>query len=445
MAGRTISFFEHQFRAYVDLGISPNDPILEALERLNASAGREIFGLERTGLRAGEQVGVVQVGAYTFEILPKIDAAALTNEGEGADRQQKESAAQNLLALLSYAFDLPLLAQSLAGLSAQAGPWTELLTRLFAVQLRQELLSGVSHSYLPREEALPFLRGRWDLARQSVRGAGQHMAFEVNYDDFTADIPLNQVFRFAVERLSALTLDAGNQMLLSTLRDWLQPVMLLPEITSAHLERITFNRLTNRFQPAYNLARLFLAGSVIQLRAGLQPAYAFVFDMNLLFERFVAGFLVLYRQRIFPDPWQAGGLRDQVYLLAQSAGGSFYLAESDGQGVLRLIPDLLFKRRGSRIPLLVADTKYKLLADRQSRLGIASEDAYQMLAYLVRLGCSRGLLLYPQAAGSAPLRRRLTLSAPGVEITACSLNLRQPLIQPTSLIEELREILRFSA
>lgn len=443
MAGCTITFFEHQFRGYADLGLSPSDPILEALERLNTSAGREIFRLERTGLQASEQVGVVQVGAYTFEILPKIDDTSL-DTGDGAIRQS-ESASKNLLALLSYAYDLPLLAQSLAGLSAQAGPWTELLTRLFAVQLRQELLSGVSHSYLSREEALPFLRGRWDMARQSVRGPQQNLMFEVDYDEFTADIPLNQVFRFVVERLSALTRDAGNQALLSTIRDWLRPVTFLPEITAAYLERITFNRLTSRFQPAYNLARLFLAGSVIQLRAGLQPAYAFVFDMNLLFERFTAGFLACHRQRIFPDRWQEGGLREQVHLLPQSVGGSFYLAESDGQGVLRLVPDLLFKRRGSRAPLLVMDSKYKAQADREGRLGIASEDAYQMLAYLVRLGCSRGLLLYPQAAGSPPLRRRLTLSAPGVEITACSLNLRQPLAQPTPLIEELREILRYSA
>ena len=75
---------------------------------------------------------------------------------------------------------------------------------------------------------------------------------------------------------------------------------------------------------------------------------------------------------------------------------------------------------------------------------MAREDAYQMLAYLVRLGCHRGLLLYPQV-GDHPARRKWRVATPGLEMDVCTINLHTPLENPRALIYEMREILALTA
>jgi 5-methylcytosine-specific restriction enzyme subunit McrC len=60
-----------------------------------------------------------------------------------------------------------------------------------------------------------------------------------------------------------------------------------------------------------------------------------------------------------------------------------------------LIPDLLFLT-GKKV-MLVADTKYKRLDAKQTKLGVSEADIYQMLAYTTRFRCQQAVLVYPQA------------------------------------------------
>ena len=437
MAGGVIRLYEHQFMRYDALGLPPGAPALDVLERLNQSARREIIRLERTGLRALGLVGVIQLGAWTVEILPWLDAAA---GSEGADPTD-QSAARNLLALLSYVTDLPLHAEEAAGLAHdRPQTWLDLLTRLFALYLYQPLHSGPAHSYVPREETLPVLRGRWNLARQARRLPQPRPEFEVSYAEFSADTPLNQVLRFVVERLLSLTQDVPSRGQLARLREMLRQVSLLPALRPGLLEEVRFDRLTAPFRPAFQLAQLFLSGNAVQLRTGPQPAWAFVFDMAALFERFTAAFLQRYKERILPEAWRGSRLS------VQSAGLRAYLAECEGRPALRLKPDLLLLPTGGARPLLAADSKYKLLAADGLRHGLEREDAYQMLAYMARLDCARGLLLYPQPPNGRPVRKRLRLhQPPGGTILACTINLHAPVEPPTGLIAELAHIFRLAA
>jgi len=426
MVGRTFRFSEHQFRSYDDLGLTSQDPVLEVIETINRAAGCEIFRLERKGLRAQDRVGLVRAGLMTFEILPKIDR----QDGEPG---RNVSAERNLLAMLSYAYAFPIQLEAEADLTAEPGGWFELLTRLFANHLHSQLLAGMAHHYVGLEDSLPVLRGRLDLARQMRQPVHNRHHFEVSYEELTADTPLNQVFRWVVEELANLSVDRANLLLLAGLRDWLQPVTFLPVISPVLLERITFDRNTERFHPAFTLAQLFLEGNILRLRSGDLPAYAFVFEMDRLFERFAAGFLKRHYKRILPPLWQ------DVQILTQSAGRQVFLAQCEGRGVLRLIPDLFLRSREGGRALLIADTKYRFLEGvRQDEM--AREDVYQMLAYLVRLGCRRGLLLYPQPEGREPVRRKWSIDTPGLEIFSCTLSLHTRLDQPDALIAEFAEI-----
>lgn len=434
---QVVSLFEHQAIAYARLPGLPAGParerLLEQIEQINRAAGVDILHLGRKELRAGALVGVLRAGPLTIEILPKIDQAS------EAGTDPRNSALHNLLVMLSYAAGVPLYAQAAASLSAQAGPWLELLTRMFAVDLARQVRAGLAHQYVAQEDHLPALRGRWNLQRQVTRPAQARQRFAVTYDVLSPDIPLNQALRHAAALLIGITQDAENLALLREIDAALQPVSLLADIPTALLDAMQFDRLNDRFRPAFQLARLVLTGRSIQLSAGPHPAYAFVFDMNVLFERFVTAFIRRHHASLLPPGWQTAAL------IEQSAGRRWFLAHSAGKPAFRLRPDLVLQRHNDPAPLLVADMKYKRLDPAALQSGANQADIYQMLAYTARLDCPRGLLLYPQAAGRLPIRREFSFQLTGqpaaIRLYAATLNLRAPLEPPDALIQELREII----
>lgn len=451
-----LTLFEHEFRAYADIpglpkAASARDSFLDSIDRINQAAGRAILQADRKGLRAQDQVGVLHVGSIGIEILPKIDnpgdapAGASPGSGTGASGAAPDgaqSAAHNLLHMLACAHNIPVSEQDMVTLAAQPVAWFDLLIRLFAGGLYRQLFSGLSHDYTVQEETLPVLRGRWDIQRQVLRHGEQRHIFDVTYDAFSPDIPLNQVFRHVIHELRWLAQDTETRRLLGSLADWFQPVSELREITPALLESIYFNRLNARFEPSFNLARLFLSGSAVRPTRGDLPASGFVFDMNALFERFAAAFITRHAAKVLPD-----ALRDAA-VIPQGEGMRLYLARSEGQPVARLRPDLLFKRRGGsqgeNPTLLIADTKYKRLDPAQRKAGVAPEDLYQMLAYSVRLNCPRILLLYPEPPPGGPIRKQFEIEQASARLSVCTINLRTPLRSPDPLIREMREVFEFA-
>ena len=95
--------------------------------------------------------------------------------------------------------------------------------------------------------------------------------------------------------------------------------------------------------------------------------------------------------------------------------------------------------------MLIADTKYKFLEGGGTGRGkVLAEDAYQLFAYLVRMNCKRGMLIYPQSGGEA-IRQRLRVASQGLEISAATVNLHTPLDAPDALVEELRGLFTMAA
>ncbi len=443
MGPRVVTLFEHQYISYERLGITAIkaslQAVLDELERLNTFVGREILRLERKGLRAGSVVGVLRVGELNIEILPKIDYPIEPEGGTPvhAFHLPEESAARNLLTMLSYAYDLPIIEQDLVDVDIRSARWFDLLTRLFVSHLHRQALSGLSQGYVTTRAALPVMRGRWDVQRQIQRSGHSGHTFDVVFDEYSVDIPINQVFRFVLEQIYPLTSDLQTRQMVDDLRQWFDPVTLRPQMETSLVESITFNRLNDRFRTAFRLAQLFLSGEIIQMTTGSLQASAFLLDMNALFEQFTAAFLERHRQAILPSGWQKATLR------RQSKGVSLFLAHSENRGIFRLRPDLLIALPGQNAPQLVADTKYKLLSLTQPGLGADAVDFYQMLAYAVRLKCSRGLLIYPQAAGSHPVIQRFMVDSAGLCVIIATINLHARLDSPRYLIEELRAIFKF--
>lgn len=261
--------------------------------------------------------------------------------------------------------------------------------------------------------------------------------FSVSFDEFTADNKLNRVFRFVVERLWKLTQDAQNRQLLGDLRMLLDEVMLFPHITAADASPSLLSRMNSRFLPLLNLARLFLDDSTIQLSSGGTESFAFVIDMNALFENFLIEFIRQHRFEILPAHLQ---LCD---FLPQTKGATRFLAHRETKSVFQLKPDLAFQDENHNFPLLV-DAKYKRLTEQDLRLGVSQSDFYQMHAYAHRFEAPRIVLVYPQTSeNEKKLRVSFRLQNHEVIIQATTIDLRlrlSKISERNKLINELKEI-----
>jgi 5-methylcytosine-specific restriction enzyme subunit McrC len=383
---KPLTLFEHECTTF-----TWTDRDLALLERLRASIQTDVLKATvkngKRAIQAMQHVGVVRLGNRTIQVLPKIYQS---QEAASTEAKEKEATA-NLLRMLAYAGELPVREHELAPLMHQTNNWFEILTRLFATHLREEWQRGAYRNYEVVEEVTSVLKGKWRVNEQLKRPERRHV-FLVAYDEFTADNQLNQIFRFVVERLWKLTRDYDNRLMLGELRQWMDEVTLVGHITERHVNGLQLTRLNERYRPLLNLARMFLDSGALQIAAGDLSTFAFVFDMNQLFEKFIAGFIHRYAAQVLSDELKA------CDFLPQSRGASLHLARRDEKKVFQTRPDIAFRSGGEKFPLLI-DTKYKRLNERDTKLGVSQSDFYQMHAYAHRYSCSRVILLYPQING----------------------------------------------
>jgi 5-methylcytosine-specific restriction enzyme subunit McrC len=404
---------------------------IRAFDRVDRETRDRIFEWSDGYARTTQWVGVVQVPGVQIEILPKVDALA----GSAGSEEAQFETRRNLLYMLSVSGDVPVRDRDIARLALRQAPLSETLASIFADRLRGELLLGPERAYHAQEANLRSFKGKLLIARQALRNAAHRERFYCRYDEFSEDTPMNRIFRASCRALLEVTRTPATQ-------DALRHCLLLldgvadVEIQEADFGRIALNRQTERFEDILRFCRLLFSGHTPTIEAGGTRTFSLLFDMNKVFERFVAAFL---RRYVVPR------LSD-VTVFPQAAHHKRHLMESAGAGVLRLEPDVLVESPGGR---LIIDTKWKLLAPgKRGRGGVADADLYQLYAYTRRYGCKRSVLLYPFMAGLEP-REFGVLDANGVLSGECvsvrHVHLHRNLHQEAerrALTQELEAILR---
>jgi 5-methylcytosine-specific restriction enzyme subunit McrC len=279
-------------------------------------------------------------------------------------------------------------------------------------QTERAIHQGLLPGYVLVEESSPVLRGRLRESEQLHRHHGLPLPLEIRHDEFTTDIPENQILRTACERmLTVPRVDAGSQrMLRRLLRDFGD---VTPLSRGDPIPAWQPTRLNARYHAALRLAEIVLRATSAEHQPGSVPVTGFLLDMPKLFEDFVT---VALREAL--EAGFGGRVDDQ---------DRHYL---DQAGTVVLRPDIVWKVRGS--PAAVIDAKYKA----EQPAGYPNADLYQLLAYCTALGLRAGHLVY--AKGSAePARHEVRRS--GIEIVCHALDLSQP---PALLLGQVRELAR---
>ncbi len=384
---RRLTVHEHTHIRRCDPGERAGDNSLEAhlYDRLQATdrGQKGVFEWGHRGGKTTHWVGVVQVPGVQVEILPKTDAFLDDTGGE----EQRQNVRNNLLYMLALSGDLPVRERDLARLCTRRAPLQETLVALFAERLREELLRGLEKGYEEREENLRQFKGKLVVSRQVLSNAARRERFICRYDEFSADTRLNRVFKTCCRLLLGAVTTPETQ---DTLR---QSLLLLHDVSDGEarredLSKITLTRQNERFGSLLTFCRLVMAGRSPLGHGGATTTFSLLFDMERVFEKFIAAFL---RRNVAP--------RMGIAVHPQGGHHPLPLMTHQGKDILRLKPDLLLESPAQR---LIVDTKWKQLSLGGGRGRVGREDLYQMFAYLHRYGCERSVLLYPHLPGLEP-------------------------------------------
>lgn len=302
-------------------------------------------------IKASSWIGVVRFEAFVLRIYPKltnIDVLRMLLVAGGLDRLRRYRATRD--------YELRDKNVSLFDLVAL------LLADACTIIARDGLLRG----YVVEEDDLPVVRGRLRFSDQIRRRYGQVNRLECRYDDHHANVVENRILHTALAlcRRYVQHPHVRNriQRLLDTFAAASQPLDQDWRVVQADM---TYNRLNSRYKEAHALTWIILAGLNIQdlLAAGSSRGFAFLLDMNPLFEKFIE---VLIRHILRHEP---------IAIQAQlTSTGHIWDAERN-QTYKRLRPDLLLTT--SNHLSLAIDAKYK----RYDAKKLYEGDIYQTFLY----------------------------------------------------------------
>ena len=375
----------------------PQADRLAAEARASAFSGRGGEGVlehGRNGLRARGVVGVIATPDCQLEILPKIERA-----GEGD--VDNATLRHRLIHMLAVARDIRIDARAITKLGWQRDTLLELLIRLYCSKLADAVRRGIPQQYTEHEDDLPALRGRLDVTRQFSTLAVSPQKLACRFDARSPDIALNQVMRAAIGKLSRLSQAPDNQR---ALRELGFAYAEISEVAPSALrwDLIALDRTNTRWRELLSLARLFLADRHQQTSAGPIDGFALLFEMNILFEEYVA--------RLLARALAGTGLR-----VSAQGGHRDCLFEGE-TGRFRTRPDIIV-RRGNEVAVVV-DTKWKrLMRIDDPKRGVSQSDVYQAMAYGQLYECSKVVLLYPHHGGlpTDPVLQRYSIASPGAK------------------------------
>lgn len=307
------------------------------------------------------RVGVVVIDDVRLIVRPKTPLRSLifmaSHSGRQADVREG-----------SYSFDADLeLPSALAAALISAS--------------KEATRRGLVKGYVPIEETGTVIRGRWDIARQLRVRPGIPVPVELNYDDYTEDVPENRILKAALR-----TLMRHEQVPAASTKDHTQLMGLLSEVSDmrfgTHVTLPPITRLNTRYEHALRLAKLILDAVSWAHAEGRHAGSAFLLNVAKVFEDFVG--------RVMKTTLEEEGydvkLQDPDWTL-------------DIDGDVMMEPDIVI-RRGGRV-VTIADTKYKVFDAKST--SPPNPDVYQALAYATAGEVPEVHLLY--AAGEVEPRR----------------------------------------
>jgi 5-methylcytosine-specific restriction enzyme subunit McrC len=382
-------------------------------------------------ISATSWIGVVRLSEVEVRIVPKYAGGDL-----------------GVLQMLDYARGLPALVtyDALRTLKAEGRSLVDLLGWLLAERTERIVRGGLIADYVPRTDRLRVLRGRLQVMDQVRQHFGQVDVLECAFEEHESDVVENQVVGAAMAVARRVCSDPEVLSKIGRLLPVLDEACDASSLDAASARAVLdYNRRNEHYRPAHEIAWLFLARLGVDdlFASGRTQAFAFLLDMNQLFEDFVT--------RLLGDALEPG-----IRVHAQRRDRSIVENELTGRPYAAIIPDILLDRGSGRNRIrLPVDAKYKLYDVRR----LDPSDVYQAFFYAYayhapmpgQLAEPTALLVYPSAEAGVRVALRVAradstttarIQAVGIHIPTTLKAIEERSISSLPEVMDIRSILR---
>jgi len=376
---KPLSLFEFGKSKEVELS-NKNIRDINRINKRFGKKGNNIINITHTKkdthlLRAYNYVGVIQSSGMRIQILPKLYKKGVSMDGA------RNQSLKNLNYMLSFTRKLKLPETSQSVFHPYHDDFLEIYISIFLNKLEEILRMIIFRQYIELDDNLSFIRGKILISQHIKENIIKNNPGKIycEYDELTEDNLINQTIKYTLRLLKVISrsnsnIDKINQLLFT-----------LAEISDRKIkpedeERIYFNKINESFKPIIVKCFLFINDFSIDLKAGSTNYGAILFDMNELFEEFVANFIIKNKEML--------GMKE--YNIEPQKK----LESLDDGNRVSIKPDLVFSNDNKYI--IILDSKYKILDTAKKNNNISNSDIYQMLAYGLRGNCSKIVLLYPR-------------------------------------------------
>ena len=352
------------------------------LEKRKDESLQNVFAFTSKGIKAKNYVGVLRYKNYQFEILPKlIDKNKIAKE----DDKERKIILKNLLYMLSLTRKLDIKEKEIAKISKSKNPFLEILIKIYATSLFECLKRFIPKNYVTEEDNLTVLKGKLLFSKHIIKNSVNQAKFYCQYDEFSENNLLNQLFYYVSRLLYFASTDNENKKVLKFITDFFCDIDF-KKINIYKIRNLKLTRNQTAFQKPFDLAKMFLENSLIDMNQHKIKTISLLWDMNKLFEEFIFEFIRRNKDKINENL-----KNNQIEVIKYQECKDFLYCEEIKQYCKKSFVDIFvnFKNKG----VVIIDTKYKLNDDDIGKPD--NQDIFQMVTYETIHNSQNAILIYP--------------------------------------------------
>lgn len=311
-------------------------------------------------------VGVIKYKKFQLDILPK-----LLRKSE--DEDVYKTVLPSLLFMLSYTKNLNIDTTNTGKLSESKNPFLEILIREFVQSLFNCLKRLTPKKYIKEEDNLNFLRGKLKFNENIRYNCANKAKFYCEFDEFSENNLLNQLFLYVSTCLYNVSRDSKNKKILKLITDYFCDIKFV-HFDRYKIKKIRLSKNQQMFEKSFNLAKMFVENSSVDISKNKINNITLLWDMNILFEEFIYECLRRYTK-----------------LKPKYQKGRALLIEADSKSKYgRTYVDIYMENENDKI---IIDTKYKLNSGENN--DFENTDVYQLMTYCLIHNSKKAVFIYP--------------------------------------------------
>lgn len=333
----------------------------DALELMSISVKRGIGKI----ITAKNYIGVLTFNDGTaIEILPKIVSTVPEHS-----QRAKKLVVDMLRSLTNVSYK----SLQVTNVDIENMPLLDIFIRMFLDEVFRLVKHGLRSNYETIAENRSFFKGKILFSEQLKHNFSHKERTFTEFDEFTPNCPENRLVKSTLMLLYKQTHSSRNKTDIKTLLAAFDNVPSSTDYTG------DFLKAGKSYGTLLLWCQIFLTRKSFTSFSGSGVAFALLFPMETLFERYVA----VQLKKVLPAEEFLISIQDKTHYLFLSPSKKFLLR-----------PDIVITRKCDNA-IFICDTKWKLLSSHIANLGISQADMYQMFAYQKKYNAKNITMLYP--------------------------------------------------